>query len=82
MTSPNTSACHVVDGSPSKVAPRTVHSRTIGLPGPNIAAIPSPPLATNGPNPGMVFSKLVNMDNFTRKDETDQSALGRVFKAS
>ena len=44
MTSPNMSACHVVDGSPSKVAPQTVHSRTIGLPGPNIAAIPSPPL--------------------------------------
>jgi len=34
---------------PSKVAPRIVHSRIIGPPGPNIATIPGPPLLPTVP---------------------------------
>ena len=47
------SVCHAVDSPPSKVVPRTVHGRIIGPPGPNIAAIPGPPLL-----PTVAFSQL------------------------
>ena len=36
--------CHAVDGPPQNRSPQTVHSRINGPPGPNIAAIPGPPL--------------------------------------
>ena len=50
---------------PQKRSPWTVRSRIIGPPGPNIAAIP----AADGPTLGMVFSKSVEADKWTRKDE-------------
>ena len=51
-------------------SPQTVRSRMIGSPRLNIAAIPAPPPpAADGPTLGMVFSKSVKADKWTRKDE-------------
>ena len=60
--------CHAVDGPPSKSvppqnrSPRTVSSRIYGPPGPNIAAIPGPPPATDGPTLVMAFRASVEAE--------------------
>ena len=79
MSSLNRPACHVVDGPPSEMVPGLSIAELLV----RLDQILQPylvPLATNGPTPGIVFSELVDVDKFTRKDETDQSALGWVSK--
>ena len=68
---------------PQKWSPRTVHSRIIGPPRPNIVAIPGPPPAADGPTLGIVFSKSVEPEKWTRKDEAVYAVSLRLgFKAS
>ena len=60
---------------------RTIHSKIIGPPGPNIAAILglTPPSAVDGPTLGVVFSECL-ADRWVRKDEAVymQSVLAAV----
>ena len=65
---------------PQKRSPRTVRSRIIGPPGPNIAAIPGPPPAADGPTLGIVFSKSFKPEKWTRKDEAVSAVLGWVSR--
>ena len=63
---------------PHKWSRQTVRRRLVGPPD----QISQPYPATNGPNPGMVLSRLADVDECTKKAETVQSALGWVLKAS
>ena len=58
---------------PQKRSPRTVHTRIIGPPGPNIESIPRPTLS-------IVFSKSVEPEKWTRKDEAVSGWVSRRAK--
>ena len=82
MASPNKSACHVIYGPLSKVVPKFSehHARggTIcGKGGLGMAAIFGP-----GRLIVLLWTVWVNINKFTRKDETDRSTFGWVFKES